>query len=536
VAASLGLFALGAAVGLAGGVWIGRRRRAPAAIPPPPAPLPRPSLYPLQVLRGDDAAMLAERDARELAEELRPFLVDVARQHEAMEVTLWRHTGDEPSALDIVAWSGAGAPPKGASWGTPPERALVAWSAAEQMVGFERRDDEPRVAICPVRFASGEPAGAIVLMAEERFATRRDALRDWLPRHAAQVGRLVSLFTTRNEVARQSRFTRALLRIARDLQKSHEPDALERALCGYAVEVTGGEFAVLLRWDAATRAGQVTAYSDQTPEPLREGEVTPGSVAGAACVEGSAAFWEDARFLAERGGLLREDDGGVVAGSMAVLPLMRGHHAVGALLVGATLPGTLRALEIRNGSVLSALAVNALEASWELAETSRRSRTDGLTGLWNRRHFDEQLERVLNETDRFGGSCALVICDIDFFKKVNDTYGHDAGDAVLQRVSAVLREGVRTVDVCARLGGEELALILPQTSLGGAEDLAERLRQRIEAMAVAHGGVTIRVTVSMGVATYAAGSNAKGTLFKRADERLYAAKHGGRNRVVAKTI
>ena len=148
-------------------------------------------------------------------------------------------------------------------------------------------------------------------------------------------------------------------------------------------------------------------------------------------------------------------------------------------------------------------------AAWELAETSLRSRTDSLTGLWNRRHFDEQLERVLAETDRFGGSCALVICDIDHFKKVNDTYGHDAGDAVLVQVAEALREAVRTVDVSARIGGEELAVILPQTSLDGAVELADRLRQRIESLAVPHDGVTLRVTVSMGVATYRVGGRGR---------------------------
>ncbi|MDP1892257.1 MAG: sensor domain-containing diguanylate cyclase [Gemmatimonadaceae bacterium] len=515
------------------GYWFGARRRtaeAPReALPATPA---RPMLSAAQVLRGEDLAGLPERDAQELAEELRPYLVDVARQHGAADVTLWRHAGGDAAALEIVAWSGDGPPPITSSWGTVPERALVAWSAAEQMVGFERRDGEPRVAICPVRFASGEPAGAIVLAAADRFSTARDALRDWLPRHAARVGRLASLFATRNEVARQSRFTRAMLRIARDLQRAHEPDALERSLCSHAMEVTGGEFAILLRWDATQRSGRVAAFSAHAPLVMREGAVTPGSVAGSACIEGISQFYEDARFLADRGGLLRDDDGGVVAGSMAVLPLMRGTAAIGALVVGASQQGVLRALEIRNGSVLSALAVNALEASWELAETSRRSRTDALTGLWNRRHFDEQLERVLNETDRFGGSCALVICDLDYFKKVNDTYGHDAGDAVLQQVAGVLRDGVRTVDVCARLGGEELALILPQTAFEGAMELAERLRQAVEATAVPHDGVTIRVTVSMGVAMYSAGSDAKGGVFKRADEQLYAAKHGGRNRVV----
>ncbi len=529
---ALALVVAGIAAGLVAGLWLGTRR-IPVAAPPAPGPPPPPSLSAVQVLRGEDLAGLAERDTRELAEELRPFLVDVARQHGAAEVTLWRHAGADTLAFDIVAWSGEGSPPWGAMWGTAQERALVWWSAAEQMVGFERRDGEPRIAMCPVRFASGEPAGAIVLAASERFTTARDALRDWLPRHAAQVGRLASLFATRNEVARQSRFTRALLRIARDLQRAHEPEVLERSLCGYAVEVTGGEFAVLLQWDATQRVGRVAAYSDQAPDVMRTGVVTSGSVAGTACVEGSASFWEDARFLAERGGLLRDNDGGVVSGSMAVLPMMRGPVAIGALVVGASRPGVLRALEIRNGGVLSALAVNALEASWALAESSRRSRTDALTGLWNRRHFDEQLERVLAETDRFGGSCALVICDLDHFKKVNDTHGHDAGDAVLQHVSAVLRDGVRTVDICARLGGEELALVLPQTSLEGAVELAERLRLHVEAAAVAHAGVTIRVTVSMGVAIYRAGEDGRGSLFKRADEQLYEAKRGGRNRVNA---
>jgi diguanylate cyclase (GGDEF)-like protein len=531
----LAFVALAAVLGLGAGYWLAERRRAARGAVAPlaaePAPT-RPLRSAVQVLRGIDLAVEAERDARELAEELRPYLEDVARQHGASEVTLWRHLGGETGALEIVARSEGGPLPRAEAWGTAPERALVTWSAAERMVGFERRDGEPRIAICPVRFASGEPAGAIVLSATERFATTRDALRDWMPRHAAQVGRLASLFTARNEVARQSRFTRALLRIARDLQRAQEPESLERALCDYATEVTGGEFAVLLRWDAAAREGRVTASSANTPPALRDGAVTAGSVAGVACAEGTASFWEDAQFLAERGGVLRDDDAGVVAGSLAVLPMLRGADVIGALVVGALRPGVLRALEIRNGSVLSALAVNALETAWELADASRRSRTDALTGLWNRRHFDEQLERVLAETDRFGGACALVICDLDHFKLVNDNYGHDAGDEVLRQVSSVLRDGVRTVDVCARLGGEELALLLPQTSAEGAAELAERLRQRVEALAVESGRHTLQVTTSMGLATYGAGGDGRATLFKRADERLYEAKRRGRNRVV----
>ena len=532
---SAALFAAGGALGGLGMALRARRQRnaeraaaaAKAAAVRPPDSLTR-------ALRGEDAAMLAERDAKELADEMRPFLTDVARQHGAHEVTLWRRASGDGAGFEIVACSREGPLPAASTWGAPPERALIEWSATEQMVGFERRDNEPTVAICPVKFTSGDPTGAIVLRAAQKFVTERDALRDWLPRHAAQVGRLVSLFTTRNEVARQSRFTRALLRIARDLQRTHRPIDLERILCDYACEVTGGDFAALVRWEHPAGRGTVTACSAAAPRLLQpEAAIDAGSLVGTACVQTRAAFWDDARFLVERGGVLREDDDGFAAGSFAVLPMLRGGDAIGALVVGAERTGVLRGLEIRNGSVLSALAVNALEAAWELAETSRRSRTDALTGLWNRRHFDEHLERVLNETDRFGRGCALVICDIDFFKKVNDSYGHDAGDAVLAQVANVLREGVRTVDVCARLGGEEFALLLPQTDVDGAVELADRLRLRVEALTILHAGVSIRVTVSMGVATYEPGTPGKGQLFKRADERLYDAKHRGRNRVVS---
>ncbi len=532
--------ALVAAGGVAGavGAWLWMRRRVAGERltergTERNAVAARPPLNPAQVMRGDDAATVAERDDKELMEELRPFLEDVARQHGAREVTLWRHRGGERTGYDIVAWSLDGPPPAAATWGEPPERALVEWSATEQMVGFERRDNEPMLAICPVKFTSGEAVGAIVLRADGKFLTARDALRDWLPRQAAQVGRLVSLFTTRNEVARQSRFTRALLRIASDLQRTHEPVELERLLCDYACDVTGADFAALVRWDPSSRAGRVLSSSSGAPLLLREGALDATSLVGTACVQATAHFWEDARWLADRGGVLREGDAGCTAGSFAVLPMARGGDAIGALVIGALRTGALRALEIRNGSVLSALAMNALETAWELAETSRRSRTDALTGVWNRRHFDEQLERVLNEVDRFEQPCALIICDIDFFKKVNDTHGHDAGDVVLMQVADVLRAGVRTVDVCARLGGEEFALLLPQTSVEGAVELAERLRERVAALAVSHAGVTMRVTVSLGVSTYAPGAPGKALLFKRADERLYEAKRGGRNRVVS---
>ena len=126
---------------------------------------------------------------------------------------------------------------------------------------------------------------------------------------------------------------------------------------------------------------------------------------------------------------------------------------------------------------------------------------------------------------------ALVMVDIDHFKKVNDTYGHEAGDAVLVAVGQLLMAARRTTDFVARLGGEELALLLPQTDASGAAELAERLRAKVEALRVRTAVGEVRVTASFGVAMYQARSGASGRVYERADRALYAAKNGGRNRV-----
>src|SRR6185437_8739287 len=169
------------------------------------------------------------------------------------------------------------------------------------------------------------------------------------------------------------------------------------------------------------------------------------------------------------------------------------------------------------------------EIVWEIEEVSLRARTDSLTGLSNRRHFDEQLKRVVAETDRFGGTCSLILVDLDHFKAVNDEHGHEEGDNVLKHVAQVLADGVRTVDVCARYGGEEIGILLPQTSQQGAVELAERLRLILEARPAPSGVERIPVTASFGVATYPAPVPYGDWLLLAADKALYEAKGAGRN-------
>jgi diguanylate cyclase (GGDEF)-like protein len=159
--------------------------------------------------------------------------------------------------------------------------------------------------------------------------------------------------------------------------------------------------------------------------------------------------------------------------------------------------------------------------------------TDELTGLFNVRQFHSRLENEIERAERFGTPLSLVMLDIDRFKSVNDTYGHQQGDRVLVEVARVLRRLSRDVDLPARYGGEEMAVVLPQTDLTGAELGAERMRAAIEGMQIQRldGGGLLPITASFGVASFPSQAADKTALIAAADAALYRAKRGGRNRV-----
>lgn len=163
--------------------------------------------------------------------------------------------------------------------------------------------------------------------------------------------------------------------------------------------------------------------------------------------------------------------------------------------------------------------------------------TDGLTGLHNRRYLDTHLETLVARAHSREKNLSLLITDIDRFKAVNDSYGHDAGDDVLREFARRLRVNVRGMDLACRFGGEEFVIVMPDTPAHVAADVAERLRAQIEedGFVVSNGTHTLPVTVSVGVATLdrEGGEDAK-MLLKRADEALYEAKSSGRNRVVSR--
>lgn len=164
---------------------------------------------------------------------------------------------------------------------------------------------------------------------------------------------------------------------------------------------------------------------------------------------------------------------------------------------------------------------------------ARMAHVDELTGVINRRYFHELAQRELNRVGRVREPLVALMLDIDFFKRVNDQHGHKTGDDVLKAFSRACESQLRKTDVFGRLGGEEFAVLMPDTPLGMAAMVAERLRSAVEAMVLTHGNdVSIPVTVSIGMAVFSADSDSLDALLTRADAALYQAKSQGRNRVV----
>ncbi|HST01013.1 MAG TPA: diguanylate cyclase, partial [Usitatibacter sp.] len=183
-------------------------------------------------------------------------------------------------------------------------------------------------------------------------------------------------------------------------------------------------------------------------------------------------------------------------------------------------------------SVLIFLLTLALVASWNRAH--QLSMRDPLTGLYNRRYLEETMIRELPRARRFGQTVGVLVLDIDHFKRLNDTYGHDAGDFVLERTGEMLRAASRGSDIACRFGGEEFAVILPGAPLLVARNRAEGLRAAIESMQLEFGGRELGpLTVSIGVAAMAPHVQDWSFTLQQADRALYAAKQAGRNKVVA---
>jgi two-component system cell cycle response regulator len=194
-------------------------------------------------------------------------------------------------------------------------------------------------------------------------------------------------------------------------------------------------------------------------------------------------------------------------------------------------------MQLRNGdlvkigrTIFKFIAGGNIESAYH-DEIYRLTTVDGLTQVFNRRYFEDTVEREISRCHRYGRSLSLVMVDIDRFKNINDTYGHLAGDHVLKHVASAIKTRIRREDILARYGGEEFALLLPEVELKGAAQLAEKVRKVIEKQKFEFDKQQIPVTVSAGVAALEKPNTEASDLVRAADEQLYAAKTDGRNKV-----
>jgi diguanylate cyclase (GGDEF)-like protein len=300
-----------------------------------------------------------------------------------------------------------------------------------------------------------------------------------------------------------------------------------------AQEICEFDFAAITLFDRATRRHTVISTVGEAPRGLPGLSFTDNA--------GLAAMVVKNKHFLPAGGEVRDKDALIytkkvrLSGmeSLLVLPLICADEAIGSFAVAAR---RARAFGKDKREMLTVIA-NHVAVSLANAQMYGRmeqmATTDGLTGLYNHRTFQERVVEMLARAERTAGRLAVLLTDIDHFKKVNDTYGHPTGDVVLRGVAQVVSGCVRKIDLAARYGGEEFAIVLEGTEREGARQLAERIRGEVQKQVFQSSQGPFSVTLSLGISVYPDDGRDAKALIGNADQALYHAKHTGRNRAVA---
>ena len=221
-------------------------------------------------------------------------------------------------------------------------------------------------------------------------------------------------------------------------------------------------------------------------------------------------------------------------GTFLAIPLILGGEPIGLYLTARLRHEPFTSYEIRLFEAMSAHLSAAISNATMYKKMENMAITDGLTGLNNHRYFQERLGLEMERSDRYKDKISLILTDIDFFKKVNDGYGHPAGDAIIKGVAGILQDAIRNIDLAARYGGEEFTVILVNTDKKEALKIGQRIRTTIEKTKFDIGeGKTLKITMSMGIAVFPTDAVSKPELISKADETLYLAKTEGRNKTYA---
>jgi diguanylate cyclase (GGDEF)-like protein len=345
-----------------------------------------------------------------------------------------------------------------------------------------------------------------------------------------------SLSQSRAAVSREERTVElgALANVSAQLAEQVERRSVYRLLLRAAHDLVAFESAAILRTDEAETRYALEAASGWARD-FKGREVALTERTWGAWVLRSAQepyLLDDLAGAEQRMPILALDEGGGRAQSLLAVPLRSSNTNLGALMLMGR-RGTFDATANRVLKILANQAAAVLRTIWLVEQRTELAVRDGLTGLYNRRSFSDLLSRAIAREERQSGRFALMMLDIDHFKKLNDTHGHPAGDEALRVAAHIIEANLRRGDIAARYGGEEFVAILPGADEQGGVAQAERVRRALEAQPVAFEGARLTITASFGVAVWPEGGEGAGALVEAADRALYAAKQRGRNRVVA---
>ncbi len=266
-------------------------------------------------------------------------------------------------------------------------------------------------------------------------------------------------------------------------------------------------------------------YGNLTPRILEGGRLTAvAGIWGRALSAGKTVIEHNVHSLPDYVGLYAE------TGSRMCIPLVSFGQTLGVLLLDSAETGTFQSGDTQSLESVADICATAIQNAHYVERVKQLAYLDGLTGIFNRRFFELRISEEIERARRFDTGMAVIMVDIDNFKRLNDEFGHLLGDEVLRQVSSIFHQQLRKIDVVCRYGGEEFAMLLSQTNSQHALSVAEKLRRLVETWQFP--GVPRRVTISAGAASYPEDGTTRDELVKAADAGLYAAKQAGRNLVV----
>ncbi|HET7621233.1 MAG TPA: sensor domain-containing diguanylate cyclase [Gemmatimonadaceae bacterium] len=475
------------------------------------------------------------------SEILERYLADIRDALGADDVALWKR-GEQDELVTAASASGTSSVEDFHT--TPPAESLAHWALQQGMPASNYDTDDAFLVAAPVG-TDGREHGAIAVYAADRRAISCERARTYLPRYGKRLAMVLDLLRDGRETRRYRGKSEVLARAAERIQESTDLSTLGRAICQASLEVSGASRAAFVVWNTqlpgaprgdepADEGGEGSGHivTVSVGHAMSPGfEISRDSFVGTACREGQRFTIRESYRMSDFP-VFGPGEPNRKVSSIAVVPLLRDGRSLGAIAVEGDQESQLTSVEGSLLLLLSSVASVGLESVRQLEEVTARAATDELTGLPNRRMFDERLKQHLAECDRFDQVLSLILCDVDHFKQVNDQHGHRSGDLVLAAIARALGHGIRNIDICARYGGEEFAILLPQTPVERARDVAERLRKTVEALRVPIDGGMISVTASFGVACYPTSGGGRESLFLTADRALYAAKDAGRNKVM----